>query len=417
MNPAKPFTIHKRQVWEAYKRVKVNQGGAGIDAQTLEDFAQDLGNNLYKLWNRMASGSYYPPPVKRVEIPKADGGIRPLGIPTVTDRIAQTVVKQVLEPELEKHFHPDSYGYRPGKSAHQALAITRKRCWSYQWVLEFDIKGYFDSIDHQLLMRVVSKHTQEKWVLLYIERWLKSPVQMVDGKMQARDQGTPQGGVISPLLANLYLHYTFDRWMQTNNPEIPFARFADDGVLHCRTRRQAEQLKQVLQERFAACGLELHPLKTRVVYCKNYQCTGKYPTVAFDFLGYTFRPRGAERKDGKGLFTGFLPAISNKAAKAIRQEVRSWSLQNKSSKSLYDLARMFNASIRGWIAYYGRFYRSALNPVWKHLNYKLVLWAARKFKRFRGHRRRAERWLLDVAQRQPDLFAHWRLFYGSKLAG
>ncbi len=417
MNPAKPFTIHKRQVWEAYRQVKVNQGGAGIDTQTLDDFDQDLGNNLYKLWNRMASGSYHPLPVKRVEIPKADGGIRPLGIPTVRDRIAQTVVKQVLEPELEKHFHPDSYGYRPGRSAHQALAITRKRCWRYQWVLEFDIKGYFDSIDHQLLMRAVGMHTQEKWVLLYIERWLKADVQMAHGEMQARDRGTPQGGVISPLLANLYLHYTFDLWMQKNYPEIPFARYADDGVLHCRTRRQAEQIKQVLQERFAACGLELHPLKTRVVYCKNYRCTGKYSTIAFDFLGYTFRPRGAERKDGKGSFTGFLPAISNKAAKAIRQEVRSWSLQNKSSKSLHDLARMFNASIRGWIAYYGKFYRSALNPVWKHLNYKLVVWASRKFKRFRGHRRRAERWLLDVAQRQPGLFAHWRLFYGSKLTG
>jgi group II intron reverse transcriptase/maturase len=322
-----------------------------------------------------------------------------------------------LEPELEKHFHPDSYGYRPGKSAHQALAITRKRCWSYQWVLEFDIKGYFDSIDHQLLMRAVGRHTQEKWVLLYIERWLKAPIQMVDRETQVRDRGTPQGGVISPLLANLYLHYTFDLWMQRSYPEIPFARYADDGVLHCRTKRQAEQLKQALQERFSACGLELHPLKTKVVYCKNYRCTEKYPTVAFDFLGYTFRPRGAKCKDGKGLFTGFLPAISNKAAKAIRQEVRSWSLQNKSSKSLHDLARMFNAQIRGWKAYYGTFYSSALNSVWKHLNYKLVLWAARKFKRFRGHRQRAERWLLDVAQRQPDLFAHWRLFYGSKLTG
>ena len=243
MNPAKSFPITKHQVWEAYKRVKANRGGAGVDAQTLEKFDQDLGNNLYKLWNRMASGSYRPAPVKRVEIPKANGGSRPLGIPTVTDRIAQTVVKQVLEPELEKHFHPDSYGYRPGRSAHQALSMTRKRCWTYNWVLEFDIKGYFDNIDHDLLMRAVRKHTQEKWVLLYIERWLKTPVQMADGTLQPRDRGTPQGGVASPLLANLFLHYAFDMWMQRHYPEISFERYADDGVLHCRSREQAKRLK------------------------------------------------------------------------------------------------------------------------------------------------------------------------------
>lgn len=416
MNPAKSFPITKRQVWEAYKRVKANRGGAGVDAQTLEEFDQDLSNNLYKLWNRMASGSYQPPPVKRVDIPKANGGTRSLGVPTVADRIAQTVVKQVLEPELEKVFHPDSYGYRPGKSAHQALVVTRKRCWAYNWVLEFDIKGYFDTIDHHFLMTAVRQHTQEKWVLLYIERWLKTPVQLVDGTLQPRDRGTPQGGVASPLLANLFLHYVFDVWMQKHYPEIPFERYADDGVLHCRNKAQAEALKQRLQERFAICGLELHPLKTRVVFCKSYRSRGGYSDIAFDFLGFTFRPRSAKGKDGN-LFTGFIPAISNKAAKAIRQEIRGWGLQKKSGKSLHDLANMFNATIRGWMAYYGVFYRSALNPVWRYLNRKLVLWAARKLKHFRGHRQRAERWLLSIAQRQPDLFAHWRLFYGTKLTG
>jgi len=414
LNPAKPFPITKQQGWEAYKRVKANRGGAGIDAQTLEKFDQDLGNNLYKLWHRMASGSYLPPPVKRVDIPKANGGTRPLGIPTVTDRIAQTVVKQVLEPELEKHFHTGSYGYRPGKSAHQALAVTRKRCWAYNWGLEFDLKGYFENIDHHLLMRAVRKHTQEKWVLLYIERWLKTPVQLADGTLQPRDRGTPQGGVASPLWANLFLHYTFDVWMQKHYPEIPFERYADDGVLHCRSREQAEMIKRVLQERFTTCGLELHPVKTRIVFCKNYRCRGDYPDVSFDFLGFTFRPRGARSKEG-GLFTGFIPAVSNKAAKAIRQEIRGWRLQKKSDESLEDLARMFNAAIRGWIAYYGVLYKSALNPVWRHLNRKLALWAARKYKHLRGHRRRAERWLLGIAQKQPDLFAHWRLFYGTKL--
>lgn len=411
LNQAKPFPIGKRHVWEAYQRVKANQGGAGVDAQTLEAFDQDLVNNLYKLWNRLASGCYQPPPVKRVDIPKSNGGTRSLGIPTVADRIAQTVIKQVLEPELEKCFHPDSYGYRPGKSAHQAIAMTRKRCWRYDWVLEFDIKGYFDNIDHALLMRAVRRHTQDKWVLLYIERWLKAPVQMPDGTQRTRDRGTPQGGVISPLLANLFLHYTFDRWMSRHFGHIPFERYADDGVAHCRSRKQAEMLKAALERRFAECGLELHPLKTRIVYCKDDDRTGEYPETSFDFLGFTFRPRRSKNWKGKA-FINFSPAISNKAAKAIRQEVRGWKLHLRSDKTLEDLGRMFNAVIRGWIGYYSAFYKSALYPTLRHLDRKLVLWATRKFKRLRGHRRRAEHWLTGVARRQTRLFAHWRLLYG-----
>jgi len=411
LKQAKPFPITKRQVWEAYKQVKANQGCAGVDEQTLELFDQDLEDNLYKLWNRLASGSYQPPPVKRVEIPKANGGTRPLGIPTVADRIAQTVVKQALEPELEKHFHADSYGYRPGKSAHQALGMARKRCWQYNWVLEYDIKGYFDNIDHDLLMRAVRKHTQEKWVLLYIERWLKVPVKRMDGSEQARDKGTPQGGVISPLLANLFLHYAFDKWMGRHHPSIPFERYADDGVAHCRSLEEAEILKAALAERFAECGLELHPLKTRIIYCKDDDRRGSYPETSFDFLGYTFRPRRSKNRWGKA-FINFSPAISNKAAKAIRQEVRGWKLHLRSDKTLEDLSRMFNAVIRGWIGYYTAFYKSALYPVLRHLERKLVLWATRKFKRMRGHRRRASHWLQGIASRQMGLFAHWRLLYG-----
>jgi group II intron reverse transcriptase/maturase len=269
LNQAKPFSITKRQVWEAYKRVKANRGGAGVDGQTLLEFEEDLENNLYKLWNRLSSGSYQPPPVKRVEIPKADGGIRPLGIPTVADRIAQMVVKQVLEPALEKQFHPDSYGYRPGKSAHQAIWRARKRCWDNDWVVDLDIKGFFDNLDQTLLMRAVRHHTQDNWVVLYIERWLKAPVQLPDGTRQERTKGTPQGGVISPLLANLYLHYAFDLWMQRSYPSIRFERYADDAVCHCRTQAEAEHLKEALKRRFAECGLELHPEKTRVIYCKD----------------------------------------------------------------------------------------------------------------------------------------------------
>jgi len=406
---AKPFPITKRQVWEAYKRVKTNQGGAGVDGQSLAEFAEDLENNLYKLWNRLASGSYMPPPVKRVEIPKV-GGVRPLGIPTVADRIAQTVLKQALEPELEAHFHPDSYGYRPDKSAHQAIGQARQRCWRYDWVVDLDIKGFFDAIEHEMLMRAIRHHTTEPWVLLYTERWLKAPVQRPDGTLQERDRGTPQGGVASPLLANLFLHYAFDAWMQRHYPHIPFERYADDGLCHCRTLEEAEDLKAALQRRFAECQLELHPEKTKIVYCKDADRRLEDPCTSFDFLGYTFRPRRSKNRWGK-YFINFSPAISNRAAKAIRHEIRRWKLPLRSDKDLEDLARMFRAVIQGWINYYGAFYKSALYPILQHLDRKLARWATRKFKRLRRHRRRAAQWLRRIAQRQPGLFPHWRLIH------
>jgi RNA-directed DNA polymerase len=414
MTPAKPFPITKRQVWEAYKRVRANQGGVGVDAQSLAAFAADLENNLYKLWNRLASGSYMPPPVKRVEIPKAGGGVRPLGVPTVADRIAQTVVKQALEPELEGHFHPDSYGYRPGKSAHQAIGQARQRCWRHDWVVDLDIKGFFDAIDHDLMMRAVRHHSTEPWVLLYLERWLKAPVRMPDGTLQCRDRGTPQGGVVSPLLANLFLHYAFDAWMTRTYPQIPFERYADDALCHCRSREEAEDLKAALARRFAECRLELHPEKTKIVYCKDDDRRLDYPETAFDFLGYTFRPRRSRNRRGK-FFINFSPAVGNRAVTAIRQRVRSWKLPLRSDKDLDDLARMFNPVIRGWINYYSAFYKSALYPALRHLDRKLALWATRKFKRLRRHRRRAEQWLRNIARRQPGLFAHWRLIH--KAAG
>ena len=411
MTRTKPFPITKRQVWEAYKRVKAKQGGAGIDGQSLEGFDKDLKNNLYKLWNRMASGSYMPPPVKRVEIPKANGGCRPLGIPTVSDRIAQMVAKEALEPELERHFHPDSYGYRPGKSAHQAIGAARKRCWKNDWVVDLDIKGFFDNLDHDLLMRALRRHTEEKWILLYVERWLKAAVELPDGARQERDRGTPQGGVISPLLANLYLHYAFDEWMRRNHPDIPFERYADDGVCHCRSEAQARHLKDALAQRFAECRLELHEEKTKIVYCKDDDRRLNYPQTSFDFLGYTFRPRRSKNWKGKH-FINFTPAISNSAAKAIRQTVRSWKLHLRSDKALDDLARMFNAVIRGWVNYYGAYYKSALYPTLKQIDRKLSLWATRKLKRLKHHRRRAAQWLRKVAGRELNLFAHWRLLYG-----
>jgi RNA-directed DNA polymerase len=409
MDEAKPFCIPKRAVWEAYKRVRANRGAAGVDGQSITEFEEDLSNNLYRIWNRMSSGSYFPPPVRRVEIPKDNGaGVRLLGVPTVADRVAQTVVKEYLEPQLDACFHPDSYGYRPGRSAKEALGMARARCWRYDWVLELDIRAFFDNLDHALMLRALRHHTDCKWVLLYVERWLTAPVQLDDGSVVPRDKGTPQGGVVSPLISNLFLHYVFDRWMQRHHPDIPFERYADDGICHCKTLAQAQQLRAALEARFAECHLELHPQKTRVVYCKDDDRRGTYPDHSFDFLGYTFRPRRSKNRWGK-FFISFTPAVSNKAAKAMRRTLRSWALPNRSDKSLEDLARMFNPVVQGWINYYASFYKSALYPTLRHLDLVLARWAARKYKKLRRHLRRARHWLARVAQTRPGLFAHWKL--------
>jgi len=408
MNKTKPYEISKHVVLEAFQRVKANKGAAGIDDESLEAFEANLKNNLYKVWNRMSSGSYFPPPVKAVEIPKKNGGKRILGVPTVSDRVAQMVVKIYFEPTVEPYFHPDSYGYRPGKSATDALAVTRRRCWRYDWVLEFDIKGLFDNIDHQLLMKAVRKHTDNPWIILYIQRWLTAPFQMPDGTVKERTKGTPQGGVISPVLANLFLHYAFDKWMELKHPDNPFARYADDAVVHCRSLKEAERLHESLKERFAECGLELHPAKTRIVYCKDDDRTGAYPITKFDFLGYTFRPRRSKNRYGKH-FINFTPAVSNKAKKAMRQTIRGWRMHLKPDKTLEDLSRMFNPVIRGWVNYYGRFYKSELYSVLVHMNRALVRWAQRKYKKFARHQRRATHWLGKIARRDQKLFIHWQM--------
>lgn len=393
---------------EAYKRVKANKGAAGIDDESIAEFEVNLKDNLYKIWNRMSSGSYFPPPVKAVEIPKKNGGIRVLGVPTVTDRIAQMTVKMYFEPLVEPCFHQDSYGYRPNKSAIDAVAITRQRCWRFDWVLEFDIKGLFDNIDHELLMKAVHKHTDCKWIIMYIERWLKAPFQTKDGKVIERTAGTPQGGVISPVLANLFLHYVFDKWMELNYPNNPWVRYADDGIAHCRTLEEAESLLEKLKVRFEECKLHLHPDKTRIVYCKDDDRKGTHEDIKFDFLGYTFRPRRSKNKFGKH-FVNFTPAVSNKAMKAMRKEIRNWRMHLKPDKDLMDLSNMFNPKVRGWINYYGRFYKSALYPVLRHMNSALVHWARRKHKKLQRHRKRAENWLGKIAKREPKLFAHWQM--------
>ena len=407
MDRTKSFDISKQVVWEAYQRVKANKGAAGIDKESITDFEQNLKDNLYKLWNRMSSGSYLPPPVKAVEIPKKNGGLRVLGIPTVADRIAQMTVKMYFEPTVEPYFYPDSYGYRPGKSALEAIRITRRRCWKYHWIIEYDIKGLFDNINHELLMRAVRKHTNCKWIILYVERWLKAPFKDKDGLIE-RKAGTPQGGVISPVLANLFLHYVFDKWIKTNFPQNPWARYADDGIVHTKTKVEAENLLEKLEQRFKTCKLELHPDKTRIVYCKDDDRRGNYPEIKFDFLGYTFRPRRSKNRYGKN-FINFTPAVSNKSCKAMRQVIRGWRIHLKPDKELIDISRMFNPVIRGWINYYGCFYKSGLFPVLRKLNRAIIHWARRKYKRLARHRRRAEYWLGRIARREPQLFAHWQM--------
>ena len=345
----KAYEIPKQLVWEAYQRVKANRGAAGVDGQSLAAFEEDLKDKLYKVWNRMSSGSYFPPPVKLVEIPKDNGGKRRLGIPTVADRVAQTVVKMVLEPSVDPVFHADSYGYRPGKSALDAVGMTRKRCWEFDWVVDLDIKAFFDSLDHDLVERAVACHTDVPWVRLYVSRWLRAPVQMPDGTTEPRTKGTPQGGVISPLLANLFLHYAFDVWMCRHFPACPFERYADDAVIHCRTQSEAQAVVRAIRGRFEQCHLELHPTKTRIVYCQDDDRPKKHDNVKFDFLGYTFQPRRAKNRRGK-YFVSFLPAISTKAAKAIRKKIRDWRMAStRNNLRLEDLARVVNPYVRGWM--------------------------------------------------------------------
>lgn len=407
MGKAKPFSISKQVVWKAYQRVKANKGAAGVDEESIEKFEKDLKSNLYKLWNRMSSGSYFPPAVRIVEIPKGDGGKRPLGIPTVSDRVAQMVVKEYLEPEVDSHFHPDSYGYRTGKSAIEAVGVARQRCWRYDWALDLDIKGFFDNLEHTLMMRAVRKHTDCKWILLYIQRWLKAPSQREDRRRVDRLKGTPQGSVISPLLANLFLHYAFDQWMRKNYPTIPFERYADDIIVHCVSERQAQWIKGMIEKRLLQCKLELHPAKTKIVYCKDSKRRGRYLNENFDFLGYTFRPRNSMTRFGKCL-VNFSPAVSNKAIKKIRHVMRSWRFHRRSDKSLEELSYICNPILRGWINYYGQYYKSALYSTFHVFDRILMRWVMRKYKKLKGHRRRAMHWLGRLARQQPLLFAHWR---------
>lgn len=408
MTETKPFNISKQLVVKAYQLVKANAGAAGIDRQTLADFDLNLKDNLYKIWNRMSSGSYFPPPVKAVPIPKKSGGQRILGVPTVADRIAQMVVKLVFEPLVEPHFYPDSYGYRPNKSALDAIGVTRQRCWQYDYVLEFDIKGLFDNIDRSLLMKAVRKHTDIPWVLLYIERWLNASLQLSDGNVVERTKGTPQGSVISPVLSNLFLHYVFDHFMSTHYPEMKWCRYADDGLVHCQTEQQAQQILAALKERFETCGLEIHPEKTKIIYCKDGKRKAEYPNTKFVFLGYEFRRRSVQNSKDKSLFLSFTPAVSKEALKSMQGKIRELKIRKITVRNMEDIAKMVNPILNGWINYYGKFAPSALSPIWRYVNKTLVAWSMRKFKKLKGQKTQAGLMMQRISESNPKLFAHWK---------
>lgn len=408
-NETKSVPISKEQIWLAYKKVKSNQGSAGVDNISMEEFDAQRSKHLYKLWNRMASGSYFPPAVKEVEIPKKDGKVRKLGIPTIADRVAQMVVKDYLEARFEKIFSPNSYGYRPDKSAHQALEKVRQNCRKTDWVIDLDIKGFFDNIDHDRLMLAVQKHVPEKWCLLYIQRWLTMPVQIKSGELiQKQGKGTPQGGVISPLLANLFLHYAMDKWLEQNHPKVEFVRYADDAILHCRTKAEAEQTLEALDQRMKACGLELHPEKTKLVYCRDYRRQDTYETVKFDFLGYSFQPRSTKSKQTGKLFLGFDCAISISSKKRIADKLEELEIDRLNFNSIVGVALYLEPLIRGWINYYGKFRITELKPVFLLLRQRLVWWARKRYKRYKTNMIKAYRWMDRVQKQFPNLFYHWR---------
>jgi group II intron reverse transcriptase/maturase len=412
----KPFNIDKKLVYDAYKAVKANAGAAGVDGHSLEMFGKDLMSNLYKIWNRMSSGSYFPPPVRAVPIPKKNGGQRMLGVPTVADRVAQMVVKKIVEREVEPSFMPDSYGYRPNKSAEDAIRVTRERCWKYDWVLEFDIRGLFDNIDHTLLMRAVCKHVKCKWSLLYIERWLKAPMELGDGTRVKRTRGTPQGGVVSPVLANLFLHYVFDSWMAREYPDLPWCRYADDGLVHCRTEAEAVAVKAKLAARLAECYLEVHPDKTKIVYCKDSRRRRKYPTTKFDFLGYCFRPMDMRNRKTNKVFTSFNPQVSTTALKAMRRTIRELQFRRRTDIDLADIAEKINPILQGWLNYYGLFDPWSMAPIWKYTNATLVAWVMRKYKRYAGRKMQARQMIESIANKRRRLFVHWRQGHTSAFA-
>lgn len=403
--------ITKQMVKEAYRKVKSNGGSAGVDKESLEEFQADLLNNLYKLWNRLSSGSYFPKPVREVSIPKANGGRRTLGIPTVSDRIAQQVIKAYIEPRLEAAFSDNSYGYRPLKSAHQAVEAVRENVRQYGWVVDMDIKSFFDEVDHELLMKALDCHVEEKWVKMYIKRWLEVPSQTKEGTLKTKEgRGTPQGGVISPLLSNLYLHYVLDKWLSKHYPQLAFVRYADDVIIHCRNEEEAKQILEAVRQRLEQCKLRLNEEKTKLVYCKDYRRKEKKEyKKKFDFLGFTFKPWSTLSNKG-GMFLGYDCAISQKAQTRIVQGWKKLNFHRQSTLTIQDIAAMINPQMIGVIRYYGKFKKWALQKLLRRFRQRLAKWVLNKYKQFKGSYSRAYKWIDEIKSRYPTMFYHWTIF-------
>lgn len=403
------YTISMEQVMSACKKVRSNKGAGGIDGMTWEGFDKDWQGLLYKLWNRMTSGSYFPQATREVIIPKAAGGERRLGIPILLDRIAQQVVVDILEPLTEKEFSASSYGYRRGKSAHDALAQCRAMCFRYEWAIDLDIKGFFENIDHELLMKGLERFTQEKWILLYVKRWLNAAIHKAEGNIEQRTKGTPQGGVISPVLANMFLHFVLDKWMSINHATNPFERYADDVIVHCSSLQEAKQLLEQIRKRMEDCGLTLHPEKTKIVKCQKWGSDDDYPYKSFDFLGYRFKPRKASTKDGRIIGT-FSPGISSKAVKRIHAWIREKRLFKDTSKKLVEISYQIELQTRGWINYYSKFRPSDMRKVFNGVNEQIAKWYAKKHKcEWIAAREKVK----QIANKHKYLFNHWQKGYVS----
>lgn len=406
---SKPIPITKDMVRQAYRKVRSNKGSAGVDEVSLIEFDENLSKNLYKLWNRLASGSYFPIPVKEVIIPKSGGGERKLGIPSINDRIAQEVVKAYLEPRLEAVFLPQSYGYRPNKSAHHALETVLENVRKYAWVIDMDIKRFFDEVDHELLMKAVDKHVPENWVKLYIRRWLESPIQTREGLIQRQGQGTPQGGVISPLLANLFLHYVLDKWLIKTYHTITFVRYADDIIVHCSTEKESIDVLISIRKRLEECKLRLNEDKTKITYCQDYRRAKRkdYPKK-FDFLGHSFKPGLRQSVKGNGTFLGFNCELSMKSRGRIISEWKRSEFHRKSNLTLQKLTNILNTKSQGIINYYGKMNKTSVGKLFRYLDMRLTKWVKKKFKKLHSYKK-ARMWLRDLRSKYPNMFVHWKL--------
>ena len=403
----KTVPIEYYDVAKAYQKVRKGGKAVGIDQQSWADFDKEPERNLYVIWNRLASGSYHPQPVREVEIPKKDGSKRKLGIPTLRDRIAQQVVKDYMEKRIDKLFHENSYGYRPLKSAHQAIEQVRQNTFGFDWVLDMDISKFFDEVDHDLTLKAVSHVIEEKWVLMYVERWLKMPVQKQDGTVEPKQgKGTPQGGVISPLLANLYLHFAMDKWLSNHYPTVRFVRYADYVVIHCSTHQQAEQVKEALINRLAEVKLKVNESKTHIAYCKDYSRKESHEKVKFEFLGFSYQPRARKSKrDGKN-FMAFTAEISQTNKKRIIQTIRELGVWRDTRVEIQSIAAQLNAKLRGWINYYGLYSKRSLRIALVKVEERLVKWLKKKHK---AGTRKARAKLKVIRRENPELFYHWRI--------